>query len=183
MAERLLRAFLTALGQPPQALDGLVAAPRNHRLKIIHYPGQPDGQSSQGVGAHKDGGLLTLLLSVVTIPMRSKLESFVFSVRGDLAVFDRGGGKGHVGFFDGFNEDGTIRVLGGNQGDKVSVANFGTDNLIGYRRAPNAMLKGADFNPNAMIAAQEEPMLPDYQGINIGLAQLRGLQAQRRLYG
>ncbi|WP_298621534.1 MULTISPECIES: TIGR02594 family protein [Pseudomonadota] len=103
--------------------------------------------------------------------------------RGDLAVFDRGGGKGHVGFFDGFNEDGTIRVLGGNQGDKVSVANFGTDNLIGYRRAPNAMLKGADFNPNAMIAAQEEPMLPDYQGINIGLAQLRGLQAQRRLYG
>ena len=31
--------------------------------------------------------VLTLLLSVVTIPMRSKLESFVFSVRGDLAVF------------------------------------------------------------------------------------------------
>ncbi len=63
VAERLLRAFLTALGQPPQALDDLVAAPRNHRLKIIHYPGQPDGQSRQGVGAHKDGGLLTLLLT------------------------------------------------------------------------------------------------------------------------
>ena len=63
VAERLLHAFLTALGQPPHALDGLIAAPRNHRLKIIHYPGQPDGQSSQGVGAHKDGGLLTLLLT------------------------------------------------------------------------------------------------------------------------
>ncbi|QIL81554.1 isopenicillin N synthase family oxygenase [Diaphorobacter sp. HDW4A] len=62
VAERLLRAFLVALGQEPDALDALIGAPRNHRLKIIHYPGQPQEQSDQGVGAHKDGGLLTLLL-------------------------------------------------------------------------------------------------------------------------
>ncbi|WP_353234311.1 2-oxoglutarate and iron-dependent oxygenase domain-containing protein [Diaphorobacter ruginosibacter] len=62
VAEKLLHAFLFALGQEPQALDALIGAPRNHRLKIIHYPGQPQGASDQGVGAHKDGGLLTLLL-------------------------------------------------------------------------------------------------------------------------
>ena len=62
VAERLLNAFLVALGQEPDALDELIGTPRNHRLKIIHYPGQPQGQSDQGVGAHKDGGLLTLLL-------------------------------------------------------------------------------------------------------------------------
>lgn len=62
VAQRLLRAFMVALEQPANALDALVAHPHNNRLKIIHYPGQPQGQSDQGVGAHKDGGLLTLLL-------------------------------------------------------------------------------------------------------------------------
>lgn len=59
--------------------------------------------------------------------------------RGDLAVFWRESlesGKGHVGFFDGYNEDGTIRVLGGNQGDSVSYSNYSPDQLIGFRRAP-----------------------------------------------
>jgi uncharacterized protein (TIGR02594 family) len=57
--------------------------------------------------------------------------------RGDLAVFTRGdpnGPYGHVGFFDGYNEDGTIRVLGGNQGDSVSYANYSPDALLGFRR-------------------------------------------------
>ncbi len=59
--------------------------------------------------------------------------------RGDLAVFWResqDSGKGHVGFFDGYNEDGTIRVLGGNQGDSVSYSNYNPKQLIGFRRAP-----------------------------------------------
>lgn len=62
VATRLLRAFLVSLGQSPDALDALVAEPRNNRMKVIHYPGQAEGVSNQGVGAHKDGGLLTLLL-------------------------------------------------------------------------------------------------------------------------
>jgi len=62
VAKRLLQAFLVALEQPADALDALVGAPYNHRLKIIHYPGQAADASHQGVGAHKDGGLLTLLL-------------------------------------------------------------------------------------------------------------------------
>ncbi len=58
--------------------------------------------------------------------------------QGDLAVFWRDnpeGPYGHVGFFDGYNADGTIRVLGGNQGDAVSVANYDPSRLLGFRRA------------------------------------------------
>jgi uncharacterized protein (TIGR02594 family) len=67
--------------------------------------------------------------------------------RGDVAVFTRGdpnGPFGHVGFFDGYNEDGTIRVLGGNQGDNVSYANYSPDSLLGFRRA-NPMQTYAGF--------------------------------------
>lgn len=56
---------------------------------------------------------------------------------GDLAVFSRGdpnGPYGHVGFFQGYNPDGTIRVLGGNQGDSVSVSAYSPDALLGFRR-------------------------------------------------
>lgn len=68
--------------------------------------------------------------------------------RGDVAVFTRGdpnGPFGHVGFFDGYNEDGTIRVLGGNQGDSVSIANYSPDSLLGFRRASNPMQSYAGF--------------------------------------
>lgn len=56
---------------------------------------------------------------------------------GDIAVFSRGdpsGWQGHVGFFQGYNPDGTINVLGGNQGDSVSVAAYSPDRLLGFRR-------------------------------------------------
>lgn len=59
--------------------------------------------------------------------------------KGDLAVFTRGdpnGPFGHVGFFEGYNPDGTIRVLGGNQGDAVSIASYDPSRLLGFRRAP-----------------------------------------------
>lgn len=60
-------------------------------------------------------------------------------MQGDIAVFSRGdpsGWQGHVGFFDGYNPDGTIRVLGGNQGDAVSIASYDPGSLLGFRRAP-----------------------------------------------
>lgn len=67
--------------------------------------------------------------------------------RGDVAVFSRGdpnGWQGHVGFFDSTNPDGTINVLGGNQGNGVSVAPYSADRLLGYRRAPtDAGIEGA----------------------------------------
>lgn len=62
--------------------------------------------------------------------------------QGDLAIFSRGdpsGPFGHVGFFAGYNPDGTIRVLGGNQGDAVSYANYSPGSLLGFRRPTNPM--------------------------------------------
>lgn len=56
---------------------------------------------------------------------------------GDIAVFSRGdpnGWQGHVGLFKGYNEDGTINVLGGNQSNSVSVKPYSADRLLGFRR-------------------------------------------------
>jgi len=78
--------------------------------------------------------------------------------RGDVAVFSRGdpnGWQGHVGFFEGLNEDGSIRVLGGNQGDAVSVANYPANRLLGYRRAGEPTQGIAD---DAMAAIGKQPM-------------------------
>jgi uncharacterized protein (TIGR02594 family) len=59
--------------------------------------------------------------------------------QGDVAVFTRGdpsGWQGHVGFYVGPSEkDGYVRILGGNQGDKVSIKDYPEDRLLGYRRA------------------------------------------------
>jgi uncharacterized protein (TIGR02594 family) len=73
--------------------------------------------------------------------------------KGDLAVFRRGdpnGPYGHVGFFDGYNQDGTIRVLGGNQGDGVSIASYSPDDLLGFRR-------GEGGNALASMPGQPQP--------------------------
>lgn len=78
--------------------------------------------------------------------------------RGDLAVFSRGdpnGPYGHVGFFEGYNADGSIRVLGGNQGDAVSVSNYGADNLLGFRRAPGPA--GGPIPGQNALAQQQQP--------------------------
>jgi hypothetical protein len=53
---------------------------------------------------------------------------------GAIAVFSRGSDPkaGHVGFVTGWT-DSTIAVLGGNQGDKVSVGHFPRADLVGLR--------------------------------------------------
>lgn len=58
--------------------------------------------------------------------------------RGDVVVFSRGdpnGWQGHVGFFEGYDSNGNIRVLGGNQGNQVSVTSYNPNRLLGFRRA------------------------------------------------
>lgn len=59
----------------------------------------------------------------------------------DIVVLNRGGSPdptvlqspGHVGFYGGM-EAGRIMVLGGNQGNTVSLVSFPTDQVLGYRR-------------------------------------------------
>lgn len=55
---------------------------------------------------------------------------------GCVVVFWRGapqGASGHVGFVVGQDRAGNLAVLGGNQGDKVSIAFFPRSRVLGYR--------------------------------------------------
>lgn len=62
VAIRLLKAFALSLDQPEDAFDSIYRDSPNHRMKIVRYPGRDATDGDQGVGAHKDGGFLTLLL-------------------------------------------------------------------------------------------------------------------------
>lgn len=55
---------------------------------------------------------------------------------GAIVVFWRGspcGSKGHVGFVVGKDKTGNLMVLGGNQGDKVSIAAFSPMRVLDFR--------------------------------------------------
>lgn len=58
----LLDAFAEVLGQPAGVFDESIRGAPYQHMKLIHYPGQPEGSSGQGVGAHKDPGYLTLVM-------------------------------------------------------------------------------------------------------------------------
>jgi isopenicillin N synthase-like dioxygenase len=58
---RLLRALALALGQPADALESLYRDDPHYLVKLIRYPGRDLTQADQGVGAHKDAELITLL--------------------------------------------------------------------------------------------------------------------------
>ena len=62
VAIRLLKAFALALEQPEDAFAPIYGDAPNNRMKIVRYPGRDATGDDQGVGAHKDGGFLTLLL-------------------------------------------------------------------------------------------------------------------------
>ncbi len=76
---------------------------------------------------------------------------------GDIVVFWRespNSHKGHVGIFLGYSKNGErVYVLGGNQGDSVSISAYKSDQILGYRRlngeggavfAPQVNLKKGD---------------------------------------
>lgn len=61
VARTLLRHWAASLGSPPGVFDASFADAPATLIKIIRYPGR--AASSQGVGAHRDSGVLTLLLA------------------------------------------------------------------------------------------------------------------------
>jgi isopenicillin N synthase-like dioxygenase len=60
VARRLLRAWALALGAQEDYFDQHFGEPST-LLKIVRYPGTDTPEPAQGVGAHKDSGVLTLL--------------------------------------------------------------------------------------------------------------------------
>ena len=70
---------------------------------------------------------------------------------GCVVVFWRGkrdGWQGHVEFFAGRAKNGDILVLGGNQGDAVSIRPYSVSQLLGYRW-PNDVALPPDIEPLA----------------------------------
>ncbi|AZP83926.1 isopenicillin N synthase family oxygenase [Mycobacterium avium subsp. paratuberculosis] len=61
VARTLLRHWAAALGSPADVFDAAFADAPATLIKIIRYPGRAAGP--QGVGAHRDAGVLTLLLA------------------------------------------------------------------------------------------------------------------------
>ena len=53
----------------------------------------------------------------------------------DIVILSRGSSPtaGHTGFFAGWGED-TVRILAGNQGNRVSIASYPRDRILGIRR-------------------------------------------------
>ena len=60
VARKLLRAWALALGADQSYFDDHFGEPST-LIKIVRYPGKDDPTPQQGVGAHKDSGVLTLL--------------------------------------------------------------------------------------------------------------------------
>lgn len=52
---------------------------------------------------------------------------------GAIAVFERGPVSGHSGFIVGRDALGRLMIIGGNQGDSVSIAPFSSARVLGYR--------------------------------------------------
>jgi len=65
LAIRLVKAFAAALGQPENVFEQIYTPEPHYLQKIIRYPGRDVTESEQGVGAHKDGGFVTILLQDV----------------------------------------------------------------------------------------------------------------------
>jgi isopenicillin N synthase-like dioxygenase len=61
VARTLLRHWAASLGSPPDVFDSAFAHAPATLIKIIRYPAR--AASSQGVGTHRDAGVLTVLLT------------------------------------------------------------------------------------------------------------------------
>ena len=60
VAMRLMRAWAIALGSPAGVFDDMFGDRPSTLIKLVRYPGREE--RGQGVGAHKDPGILTLLM-------------------------------------------------------------------------------------------------------------------------
>lgn len=74
----VLKAIGIALGQDENVFAALYEPQPTQLLKIVRYPGRDVAESEQGVGAHKDGGLVTVLLQDATPGLRVRTEEGVW---------------------------------------------------------------------------------------------------------
>ncbi|TGL58410.1 isopenicillin N synthase family dioxygenase [Leptospira sarikeiensis] len=74
LAIRLTHAFAESLGQKKEIFDPVLGPNAHQLMKIIRYPGRNETDSDQGVGAHKDGGFVTVLLQDIQAGLEVEYE-------------------------------------------------------------------------------------------------------------
>lgn len=74
----VLKAIAVAIGQPEDVFASIYEPQPSQLLKIIRYPGRDVAETDQGVGAHKDGGFVTVLLQDTTPGLRVRTEDGVW---------------------------------------------------------------------------------------------------------
>jgi uncharacterized protein (TIGR02594 family) len=79
---------------------------------------------------------------------------------GDILVFSRGATSGHVGIYVG-EDDKAYHVLGGNQGDQVSIVRIPKARLLGIRRTKWSLAQPANvrvikLNGEGLISENEQ---------------------------
>jgi isopenicillin N synthase-like dioxygenase len=70
----LLEAIAASLDQPENVFAAIYEPNPSQLMKIIRYPGRDVAESEQGVGAHRDGGFVTLLLQDTVRGLRVRTE-------------------------------------------------------------------------------------------------------------
>lgn len=70
----LLRALAIGLGLPEASFDEIYGDTPNEHIKLIKYPFSGSVNGAQGVGAHKDSGLLTLILQDENRGLQVKID-------------------------------------------------------------------------------------------------------------
>lgn len=77
-------------------------------------------------------------------------------VPGCIVVYERAGG-GHVGFVVGRDAQGRVMTLGGNQGDRVSIAPFEPSRVLGYRWPTSHLASLNATGPLPLLASNGAP--------------------------
>lgn len=57
--------------------------------------------------------------------------------KGSIVIFQWPDGGHHVGFVNGFDQEGKVSVLGGNQSNSVKISEYNKSSVIGYRNPPH----------------------------------------------
>lgn len=75
------------------------------------------------------------------------------AVPGAIGILPRGvnPSQGHVGFVAGVGADGSVALLGGNQGDQVSIAHFPVSRFLAFRWPPGTVPPSPDSAPAAPL--------------------------------
>lgn len=95
---------------------------------------------------------------------------------GDIVALNRGpdgADYGHVGFFAGFDSNGNIRVLGGNQSNGVNIQSYSRDALAGFRDISGLTADDMQRAVNDSIEQSSSPIARQQ-----AVRTLRGLSTQ-----